>query len=200
MSVLIGKKAPDFTASAVMPDNTINEDFVLSECISGKLGLLFFYPLNFTFVCPSEIISFDHKLAEFKKRGVEVIAISVDSAFSHLKYKNTEINDGGIGQVKFPMVSDITKDISRNYDVLHANSVSYRGTFLIDKEGIVRHQIINDLPLGRNVDEAIRMVDALIYHTEHGEVCPANWQPGKDAITPNQKGISEYLKKNSEAL
>jgi peroxiredoxin (alkyl hydroperoxide reductase subunit C) len=200
MGVLIGKKAPDFTASAVMSDNSINEDFVLSEHIKGKLGLLFFYPLDFTFVCPSEIISFDKKLEEFKKRGVAVIAISVDSAFSHLKYKNTTINEGGIGKVGFPMVSDITKQISRDYDVLHEDAIAYRGTFLIDKNGIVRHQIVNDLPLGRNVDEAIRMVDALVYHEEHGEVCPANWQPGKDAIKPNQEGIADYLKKNSEDL
>jgi peroxiredoxin (alkyl hydroperoxide reductase subunit C) len=200
MAVLVGQRAPDFTASAVMPDNSINEKFVLSAYIKGKLGVLFFYPLNFTFVCPSEIIAFDKKLEEFHKRGAEVIAVSVDSAFSHLAYKNTAINDGGIGQVRFPMVSDITKQIARDYDVLHGNAIAYRGTFLIDKHGIVRHQVVNDLPLGRNVDEAIRMVDAVNYHEEHGEVCPANWSPGKEAIVPNQAGIAKYLKKNSEAL
>lgn len=200
MSVLIGRKAPDFTATAVMADNTINESFTLSSYIKGKLGVLFFYPLDFTFVCPSEIIAFDKKLSEFKNRGAEVIAVSIDSAFTHIAYKNTAINDGGIGHVKFPMVSDITKEISRDYDVLHENSISYRGTFLIDKNGIVRHQVVNDLPLGRNVDEAIRMVDALLYHEKHGEVCPANWKPGKEAITPNKEGIASYLKKNSDTL
>ena len=141
-----------------------------------------------------------NKLSEFKNRGAEVIAVSIDSAFTHIAYKNTAINDGGIGHVKFPMVSDITKEISRDYDVLHENSISYRGTFLIDKNGIVRHQVVNDLPLGRNVDEAIRMVDALLYHEKHGEVCPANWKPGKEAITPNKEGIASYLKKNSDTL
>ena len=200
MSVLVGKKAADFTATAVMADNTINESFTLSEYIKGKLGVLFFYPLDFTFVCPSEIIAFDKKLDDFKNKGAEVIAVSVDSAFTHLAYKNTPINDGGIGKIRLPMVSDITKQISRNYDVLHEDAVSYRGTFLIDKNGIVRHQVVNDLPLGRNVDEALRMVDALLYHEEHGEVCPANWNPGKEAITPDKEGIAAYLKKNADAL
>ena len=200
MSVLVGEKAPDFTATAVMSNNTMNESFTLSDYIKGKLGVLFFYPLDFTFVCPSEIISFDKKLDEFRNRGAEVIAVSVDSAFTHLAYKNTPINDGGIGQVRFPMVSDITKQISRDYDVLYENSISYRGTFLIDKDGVVRHQVVNDLPLGRNVEEAIRMVDALLYHEKHGEVCPANWEPGKEAIVPNKEGIASYLKKNAGAL
>ena len=199
MTVLVGKKAPNFTASAVMPDNTINESFTLSD-LKGKLVVLFFYPLDFTFVCPSEIIAFDKKLNEFKNRQTEVIAVSVDSVFTHLAYKNTEINEGGIGQVKFPMVSDITKQISCDYDVLHNNSISYRGTFLIDKAGVVRHQIVNDLPLGRSIDEAIRMIDALLYHEENGEVCPANWKPGKSAIVPNKKGIADYLQKNSATL
>ena len=200
MTVLVGKKAPDFTASAVMSDNKINESFTLSDYTKGKLVVLFFYPLDFTFVCPSEILAFDKKLDEFKKRGVEVIAVSVDSAFTHVAYKNTPINDGGIGNVKFPMVADITKQISRDYDVLHENSISYRGLFLIDKDGVVRHQIVNDLPLGRSVDEAIRMVDALLHHEKYGEVCPANWKPGKAAITPNKEGIAEYLQKNSATL
>ena len=199
MSVLVGKKAPEFTASAVMPNNTINENFALSS-LQGKLVILFFYPLDFTFVCPSEIIAFNKRLKEFKDRNTEVVAVSVDSVFSHLAYKNTKINEGGIGQVQFPMVSDITKQISRDYDVLHNDSISYRGTFLIDKTGVVRHQIVNDLPLGRSIDEAIRMIDALLYHEENGEVCPANWQPGKSAIVPNKKGITEYLQKNSATL
>ncbi|NRA74044.1 MAG: peroxiredoxin [Rickettsiales bacterium] len=201
MTVLVGKKAPDFTASAIMPDNTINEDFTLSNLqAQGKLVVLFFYPLDFTFVCPSEIIAFDKRLSEFKNRNVEVIAVSVDSVFTHLAYKNTDINEGGIGKIQYPMVSDITKKISRDYDVLHNDSVSYRGTFLIDKNGIVRHQIVNDLPLGRSVDEAIRMVDALLFHEENGEVCPANWKPGKSAIVPNKEGIADYLQKNSANL
>ena len=156
--------------------------------------------MDFTFVCPSEIIAFNKKLDEFKSKGAEVIAVSVDSVFTHLAYKNTEINDGGIGRVQFPMVSDITKQISRDYDVLHDGAISYRGTFLIDKCGVVRHQLVNDLPLGRNVMEAIRMVDALLYHEKHGEVCPANWNPGKEAIVPNKEGIAAYLKKNSTTL
>ena len=200
MAVLVGKKAPDFTATAVMPDNQMNESFTLSAHIKGKMGLLFFYPLDFTFVCPSEIIAFNHKLDEFKKLNTEVIAVSVDSAFTHLAYKNTPLNDGGIGEIGFPIVSDLTKQIARDYDVLHADAISYRGTFLIDKNGVIRHQIVNDLPLGRSVDEALRMVEALLHHEQYGEVCPANWKPGKAAIVPNKEGITDYLKKNSEAL
>lgn len=200
VGVLVGRKAPDFTAQAVMPDNKINESFTLSEYTKGKQVVLFFYPLDFTFVCPSEIVAFNNRLDEFKKLNTEVIAVSVDSAFTHLAYKNTSLNDGGIGNVQFPMVSDLTKQIARDYDVLHAESIAYRGTFLIDKQGIVRHQVVNDLPLGRSVDEALRMVEALLYHEQYGEVCPANWKPGKAGIVPDQKGIAEYLKKNSEAL
>ena len=196
----VSRPAPSFTAQGLAPDGETFEDYSIGEGGNGRWTVLFFYPLDFTFVCPSEIIAFDKKLDDFKNKGAEVIAVSVDSAFTHLAYKNTPINDGGIGKIRLPMVSDITKQISRNYDVLHEDAVSYRGTFLIDKNGIVRHQVVNDLPLGRNVDEALRMVDALLYHEEHGEVCPANWNPGKEAITPDKEGIAAYLKKNADAL
>lgn len=200
MSVLVGKPAPDFTAAAVMGDNTINDKFNLKNHLKGKMGVLFFYPLDFTFVCPSEIIAFDNRVHEFHNRGCEVIAVSVDSHFTHLAWKNTPIEKGGIGNVRFPMVADLTKQIARDYDVLTGDAVAYRGTFLIDKEGIVRHQVVNDLPLGRNVDEAIRMVDALAFHEENGEVCPANWNKGKKGMKANAKGVSEYLAENAKAL
>lgn len=200
MSVLVGKQAPDFTANAVMPNNEINEKFSLKEHLKGKIGVLFFYPLDFTFVCPSEIIAFDNRLKEFKDRGVEVIGVSVDSHFSHIAWKNTEINNGGIGQVQYPLVADLTKKIARDYDVLVDESVALRGTFLIDQEGVVRHQVINDLPLGRNIDEAIRMVDALKFFQENGEVCPAGWNKGKKGMKADSKGVAEYLANNSEKL
>lgn len=200
MSVLVGKAAPDFTAKAVMPDNTINENFNLKSHLKKKAGVLFFYPLDFTFVCPSEIIAFNNRLDEFKKRKVEVISVSVDSHFTHLAWKNTPVNQGGIGNVQFPMVADLTKQISRDYDVLMGDAVSLRGTFLIDQEGIVRHQIVNDLPLGRNVDEAIRMVDALLFHQQFGEVCPANWNKGDQGMKPTAEGVASYLKKKAGSL
>ena len=200
MSFLIGKKAPDFKATAIMRDNSANENFILSEFLSGKKGIVFFYPLNFTFVCPSEIIAFDRKILEFKNKNTEVIGISVDSHFSHLAYKNIAINDGGIGKIEYPLVSDITKDISRSYDVLINQSVALRGTFLIDEDFVIRHQIVNDLPLGRSVDEALRMVDALTFHQKHGEVCPANWKTGKAAIKPDAEGIKSYLSQNLDEI
>lgn len=200
MSVLVGKPAPDFTASAVMPDNDINENFNLRQYLDGDMGVLFFWPLDFTFVCPSEIIAFDNRLKDFEDRGAKVIGISVDSHFTHLAWKKTDRNEGGIGNVQFPIVADITKSIARDYDVLTGESVAFRGTFLIDQEGIVRHQIINDLPLGRNVDEAIRMVDALKFHQEHGEVCPAGWNKGKEGMKPDAEGVATYLKQYAEGL
>ena len=200
MSFLIGKKAPDFKAVAVMGDSLVNENFVLSKFLSGKKGIIFFYPLDFTFVCPSEIIAFDKKLEEFKKKNTEIIGISIDSHFSHLAYKNTTINNGGIGNIKYPLVSDITKDISRSYDVLINQSIALRGTFLIDENFVIRHQVVNDLPLGRSVDEALRMVDALDFHQKHGEVCPANWKPGKATIKPDTEGIKNYLSENSDEI
>ncbi|MCF6176280.1 MAG: peroxiredoxin [Victivallaceae bacterium] len=192
MSTLVTKEAPDFTAQAVMADNTINEEFTLSS-LRGKYVVLFFYPLDFTFVCPSEIIAFDKKLAEFKARNVEVVGVSVDSQFSHWAWKNTAPKAGGIGNVQFPLVADLTKSISSDYGVLFDEAVALRGLFLIDKGGIVRHSVINDLPLGRNVDEAIRMVDALQFFEENGEVCPANWHKGDDGMTPSAEGVASYL-------
>ena len=200
MSVLVGKKAPDFTASTVMPNNEINDHFNLHNFIKGKIAILFFYPLDFTFVCPSEIIAFDKRFNEFKSRGVEVIGVSVDSKYSHLAWKNTEVNKGGIGQVKYPLVSDLTKSIARDYDVLINDAVALRGTFLIDQEGMVRHQLINDLPLGRNIEEAIRMIDALKFFQEHGEVCPAGWNQGKKGMKASTQGVAEYLSLNVEDL
>ncbi|PZP87224.1 MAG: alkyl hydroperoxide reductase [Azospirillum brasilense] len=200
MSVLVGKAAPDFTAKAVMPDNSINDKFNLKEYLKGKVGVLFFWPLDFTFVCPSEIIAFDNRVNEFKSRGAEVIGISVDSHFTHLAWKNTPVDKGGIGNVQFPMVADLTKSIARAYDVLLNDEVAFRGSFMIDKNGVVRHQVVNDLPLGRNVDEAIRMLDALNFVEEHGEVCPANWKRGDDAMKPTAEGVASYLSKHAKAI
>ncbi len=200
MTVLVGKKAPDFTASAVMPNNEINDKFNLTSYLKGKIGVLFFYPLDFTFVCPSEIIAFDNRLKEFKDRGAEVIGVSVDSKFSHLAWKNTEVNKGGIGQVQYPLVADLTKSISRDYDVLMGEAVALRGTFLIDQEGVVRHQVVNDLPLGRSIEEALRMVDSLKFIQENGEVCPAGWNKGKQGMKADAKGVADYLANNASKL
>ena len=200
MSVLVGKRAPDFTAAAVMGNNEINDKFNLHTYLKNKIGVLFFYPLDFTFVCPSEIIAFNNRLQEFKDRGAEVIGVSVDSKYTHLAWKNTEINKGGIGQVQYPLVADLTKQIARDYDVLMADAVALRGTFLIDQEGVVRHQVINDLPLGRNIDEAIRMVDALKFFQENGEVCPAGWNKGKKGMKADAAGVAEYLADNAKKL
>lgn len=200
MSVLVGKQAPDFTATAVLANNEIQEDFNLSTYLKGKIGIVFFYPLDFTFVCPSEIIAFDNRLKEFKDRGVEVIGVSVDSHFSHIAWKNTAVNNGGIGQIQYPLIADLTKQISRDYDVLTNDSVAFRGTFLIDQDGIVRHQVVNDLPLGRSIEEALRMVDALKFHQQHGEVCPAGWNKGKKGMKADADGVANYLAENASAL
>ncbi|MEQ6340594.1 MAG: peroxiredoxin [Gammaproteobacteria bacterium] len=200
MAVLVGKPAPDFTVTAVMGNNEINESFNLLSHIKGKHAVLFFYPLDFTFVCPSEILAFDHRYQDFKDRNTEVISVSVDSQFTHLAWKNTPVNNGGLGQVKFPMVADLTKSIARDYDVLINDAVALRGTFLIDRDGIVRHQVVNDLPLGRNVDEAIRMVDALQFFEQHGEVCPAGWQKGKPGMKASTAGVAEYLAAHAAEL
>ncbi|MBF0369264.1 MAG: peroxiredoxin [Magnetococcales bacterium] len=198
MSVLVTKPAPDFKATAVMADNDFQE-ISLSD-YKGKYVVLFFYPLDFTFVCPSEIIAFGHRLDEFKKRGVEVIGVSVDSHFSHLAWKNTPVNNGGIGNVQYPLVADLTKQISRDYDVLTGPDIALRASFLIDKEGVVRHQVVNDLPLGRNIDEMLRMIDALQFTEEHGEVCPAGWEEGKPGMQGSTKGVADYLAKHADAL
>jgi peroxiredoxin (alkyl hydroperoxide reductase subunit C) len=200
MSVLVGKVAPDFTASAVMPNNEIDDNFNLHSYIKGRIGVLFFYPLDFTFVCPSEIIAFANRVKDFKERGAEVIGISVDSKYTHLAWKNTEVKKGGIGDIQYPLVADLTKQIARDYDVLTGEAVALRGTFLIDQQGVVRHQLVNDLPLGRNVEEAIRMVDALKFFQENGEVCPANWNKGKKGMKANSKGVAEYLEHHANSL
>jgi len=199
MAVLVGKQAPDFTATAVYGNNEIKE-LKLSD-FKGKPVVLFFYPLDFTFVCPSELIAFDHRLEEFKQRGVEVIGVSIDSQFTHLAWKNTAIKDGGIGQVGYPLVADVKHDICRAYDVeLEAAGVALRGSFLIDKNGVVMHQVVNMLPLGRNIDEMLRMVDALQFFEEHGEVCPAGWNKGKPGMTATPDGVAAYLAKNAKKL
>lgn len=207
MGVLIGKKVPNFKAEAVINGNNIVENFSLEQYRGKKHVIFFFYPADFTFVCPTELIAFQKKIKEFEKRGVAVVGCSVDSAFSHWKWLQTEQKDGGIKGVEYPIVSDLSKTISENFDVLAGdydyneegeavfNGIpqSYRGLFLIDKEGIVRHQVVNDMPLGRSVDETLRMVDALKFFEENGEVCPADWHAGEKALTPSQEGISGYL-------
>ncbi len=193
---LVTKLAPDFTAKTVWPDNTISE-MKLSD-YRGKYVVLFFYPLDFTFVCPTEILAFNKELDEFKKRNVEVISVSVDSHHTHRAWKNTPVEDGGIGNVQFPMVADLTKSIARDYGVLFNDERALRGLFLMDKAGIIRHCIINDLPLGRNVDEALRMVEALQYTEEHGEVCPANWNEGDDTFKETPDDIAAYLAKHGK--
>jgi peroxiredoxin (alkyl hydroperoxide reductase subunit C) len=200
MAVLVGKQAPDFTAVAVMGDNEFNENFNLSSYTKGKYAVIFFYPLDFTFVCPSELLAFDHRLAEFQKRNVEVIGVSIDSHFSHLAWKNTAVNNGGIGQVRYPLVADIKHEICKAYDVEAEGGVAFRGSFLIDMKGVVRHQVVNDLPLGRNIDEMIRMVDALQFVEEHGEVCPAGWKHGDEGMKASTAGVAEYLAKHGEEL
>jgi peroxiredoxin (alkyl hydroperoxide reductase subunit C) len=195
MCCLVTKPAPDFTATAVMPDNTFAE--LRLSSYRGKYVLLFFYPLDFTFVCPSEIIAFDKALAKFKQKNTEVLGVSVDSHFTHLAWKNTPRNQGGLGAIGYPLVADLNKRISEAYGVLTAGGVALRGLFLIDKEGTVRHALVNDLPLGRSVDEALRVLDALQFTEAHGEVCPANWRPGEEAMKPTAKGVAEYLGKHA---
>ena len=200
MSVLVGKQAPDFTVPAVLADGQIVDSFSFSQATSGKYAVVFFYPLDFTFVCPSELIAFDHRIDEFKSRGVEVIGVSIDSHFTHNAWRNTPINQGGIGQVRYTLAADITHSIAKDYDVEAPFGVAFRGSFLIDKAGVVRHQVVNDLPLGRNVDEMLRMIDALQFHEEHGEVCPAGWNKGDAGMNANPEGVAEYLSKNADKL
>ncbi|MBZ7938499.1 MULTISPECIES: peroxiredoxin [Campylobacter] len=198
--MIVTKKALDFTAPAVLGNNEIVQDFNLYKNIGSKGAVVFFYPKDFTFVCPSEIIAFDKRYQEFKDRGIEVIGISGDNEFSHFAWKNTPVNQGGIGQVKFPLVADLTKQIARNFDVLYAEAVALRGSFLLDADGTVRHAVINDLPLGRNIDEMIRMVDTMLFTNEHGEVCPAGWNKGDEGMKADPKGVAEYLNKNESKL
>jgi len=198
MSVLVTQQAPNFKATAVMPDNSFKE--ISLADYKGKYVVLYFYPLDFTFVCPSEIIAFDHRLQEFKKRNVEVIGVSIDSHFVHLAWKNTDVNKGGIGNVQYPLVADINKAITRAYDLETGPGIALRGSFLIDKAGVVRHQVVNDLPLGRNIDEMLRMVDSLQFFEEHGEVCPAGWQKGKPGMKGSTAGVAEYLAQHASKL
>jgi len=198
--MLVTNPAPDFTATTVLANGSIVEDFKLSENFGEKGTVLFFYPLDFTFVCPSEIIAFSKRISEFESRGVNVIGVSVDSQFSHFAWRETPVNKGGIGRINFPLVADLSKQISKDYDVLFGESVALRGSFLIDAKGIVRHAVINDLPLGRNVDEMIRMVDAMQFTDEHGEVCAAGWQKGDEGMKATTDGVAEYLDKHEGDL
>lgn len=192
MSFLVTKPAPDFTATAVLMDNSFDEEFKLSS-LRGKYVVLFFYPLDFTFVCPTEILAFDEALEDFRSRDAEIVGVSVDSHYTHAAWKRTPVDDGGIGPIRFPLVADLSKDIARSYGVLVDEEVALRGLFLIDREGIIRHALVNDLPLGRNVGEALRLLDALRFHELRGDVCPANWNEGDNGITESHDGIVDYL-------
>ncbi len=201
MSVLVSRPAPDFTAAAVLGSGEIIDSFTLSDAIKGKPAVLFFYPLDFSFVCPSELIAFDNRIDEFHKRGVEVIGVSIDSQYSHYAWRKIAAVDGGIGAIKYPLIADVKHEICRAYGIEHPDvGVAFRASFLIDKEGIVRHQVVNDLPLGRNIDEMIRMVDALQFHEENGEVCPAQWEQGKEGIQASSDGVARYLSEHYDGL
>jgi len=214
--MLVTKPAPDFKAEAVMGDNTIKE--ISLADFRGKKVVLFFYPIDFTFVWPTEIIAFDKRLSEFEKRNVQVLGCSIDSKWSHLAWKNTDVNKGGIGNIKYPLIADITKSIARDYDVLMGaleatvvtddeqrdttvdGDITLRGSFLIDEDGVVRHELRNDEPLGRNIDDMLRMVDVLAHHQEFGDVCPAGWQKGDDAMQDNPESVAKYLSENADKL
>ena len=210
MAVLVGKKAPQFNAQAVLNGGEFVENYSLEQYEGNKYVVLFFYPKDFTFVCPTELFAFQAKLEEFEKRNVQVVAVSTDTEQSHWGWLQMPKDQGGIQGVKYPLVADTNKTISKNYDVLagdyfyddneqlqaEGELIAYRGLFLIDKEGIVRHQVVNDLPLGRNVDEALRMVDALQFNEEHGEACPANWNSDKKGLTTTHEGVASYLAEN----
>ena len=201
MTILVGRKAPDFTTAAVLANGDIQNKFNLNEAIKGKVGILFFYPLDFTFVCPSELIAVNNRIAEFEKRNTLLMGVSIDSQFTHNAWRNTDVANGGIGKVNFPLLADVNHKICQDYGVEHPTAhVALRGAFIIDKQGIVRSQIVNDLPLGRNIDELIRLVDALEFHEQHGEVCPANWSKGKTGIKPTTEGIAAFLATESGQL
>ena len=200
MSVLVGKPAPDFTCNAVLGNGEIIEDFSLSDTIKGKIAVVFFYPLDFTFVCPSELLAVDHRMDKFNELGVEVIGVSIDSHFTHNAWRNTEVSKGGIGPVTYTLAADINHDICRAYDVESAGGMAFRGSFIIDKNGLVRSQLVNDLPLGRNFDEVIRLVEALQFHEEHGEVCPAGWKKGDKGMDASPDGVAAYLSENADQL
>ena len=200
MAVLVGKPAPDFTAPAVMGNGDINESFNLAAATKGKKAVVFFYPLDFTFVCPSELLAFDNRIGEFEKRDVEIIGVSIDSHWTHNAWRNTSVDKGGIGPVKYTLVADMKHEICQAYDVESDGGVAFRGSFLIDEDGVVRHQVVNDLPLGRNIDEMLRMIDALTFHQKHGEVCPAGWTEGESGMKANPEGVAAYLSDNATAL
>lgn len=201
MGVLVGRKAPNLKGAAVLGNGEIVDNYNFKKATEGKIKVIFFYPLDFTFVCPSELIAFDHRLADFEKRGVEVVAVSIDSQFTHNAWKNTPINKGGIGQVKYTMFADVTHKACKAYDVETPDgAVAFRGSFLIDQDNVVRHQVINDLPLGRNVDEMLRMVDALKFNQDHGEVCPAGWQDGDKGMNASPDGVADYLSTEADKL
>lgn len=201
MSVLVGRKAPDFTVPAVLGNGEITEKFNLHSNLKDKYGLVFFYPLDFTFVCPSELIALQHRMKEFQQRNVEVVAVSIDSQFTHNAYRNTSVKDGGIGHINYTMAADITHSICQSYGVEHPTAgVAFRAAFVIDKNGMVRSQIVNDLPIGRNIDEILRIIDAVQFFEEHGEVCPAGWEKGKAGMTASPQGVAEYLATHSENL
>ncbi len=199
MGSLVTKPAPDFTSPAVMPVGQIKDDFSLSD-YKGQYVVIFFYPLDFTFVCPSEIIAHNNRVDEFAKRNVQIIGISIDSQFTHYAWRNTPLEKGGIGDIAFPLVADVTHSIVQDYGVEHPAGVALRGSFLIDKEGIVQHAEINNLPLGRNVDEMLRTIDALQFSEEHGEVCPAGWKKGDSGMKPTAEGVADYLANNGSKL
>ena len=199
--ILVTRQAPDFTSSAVLGNGEIVNNFNFKKHVNGKAAVLFFYPLDFTFVCPSELIAFDHRYEEFKKRGVEVVGVSIDSEFTHNAWRNTPTENGGIGAVKYALAADVKHEIAQAYGIEHPEAgVALRASFLIDKNGVVRHQVVNDLPLGRNIDEMLRMVDALQFHEEHGEVCPAQWEKGKEGMKDSPEGVAKYLKQNADKL
>ena len=201
MAVLVGRKAPDFTVPAVLADGQIVEDFNLAQAIQDKYGLIFFYPLDFTFVCPSELIALDRAIAEFQERNVEVIGVSIDSQFTHNAWRNTPIEKGGIGPVRYTLAADMTHDICRSYSVEYVDAgIALRGAFLIDKKGVVRSQIVNDLPFGRSIPEILRLIDALQFTEQHGEVCPANWKKGDVGMQASPAGVAKYLAENANNL
>ncbi|HBO9432336.1 TPA: peroxiredoxin [Pseudomonas aeruginosa] len=199
MSVLVNKQAPDFTAAAVLGDGSIVDAFQLSS-LRGKYVVLFFWPLDFTFVCPSEIIAHNNRMDKFRELGVEVVGVSIDSQFTHHAWRSTPVEKGGIGAVEFTMVADVKHEIARAYGIEHEDGVALRASFLIDRAGVVQHQVVNNLPLGREVDEMVRLVEALQFTEEHGEVCPAGWRKGQKGMKASAEGVASYLAENAEAL